>query len=168
MHKNGMKDEHLRCFWPFFATFVVRFHMVHRWAFASLSPYTHAPGLGCYCKHLYDRTRGGKRPGLDRPEKNMKERPPPRRLDQPGKRGLTRRAGTSWAEQAAGAPTPRTGPDAAQRTTTRRCNRHRAEDEAEGMQSSNEVAGPRGSRETNKRRGAPRDGEGQCAGCDRL
>ena len=30
VHKNGMSDEHLRCFWPYFAPFVVHFHMVHR------------------------------------------------------------------------------------------------------------------------------------------
>ena len=65
-------------------------------------------------------TRGGKRPGLDRPGKNMKERPQPRGLDQPGKRGVTPRAGTSGAEEAARAPIPQTGPDAAQRTTPRR------------------------------------------------
>ena len=29
VHKNGMSDEHLRCFWPFFAPFVVHFLMVH-------------------------------------------------------------------------------------------------------------------------------------------
>ena len=51
-----MNDEYLRCFWTYFARFVVHFHMVHRRAFACLSPYTHMFwGLGCYCKHLYDR-----------------------------------------------------------------------------------------------------------------
>ena len=39
-----MNDEPLRCFWPYFAPFVVHFHMVHGRAFACLSPYTHMFG----------------------------------------------------------------------------------------------------------------------------
>ena len=44
MHKNGIKDAHLRFIRPYFAPFLVHFHVVHRWAFECPSPYTHMFG----------------------------------------------------------------------------------------------------------------------------
>ena len=63
------------------------------------------------------RDKSGRRPRLDHPGQNTKERPQPPGQEHLWRRGQKPWAGSSGADQARGATNPRTGTDAAQRTT---------------------------------------------------
>ena len=55
MDKNGMNNEHLRCFGPYFPPFVIKYPYGSYVGFCvPITVHTHVWGLGWYCMHLND------------------------------------------------------------------------------------------------------------------